>query len=48
MKELRKEAIIDREVRYPPLSPEQRRVEREWKKGGKEGLSKAYQPEDEK
>lgn len=48
MKELRKEAIIDREVRYPPLSPEQRRVEREWKKGGKEGLRKVYQQKEEK
>ena len=48
IKELRKEASIYREVRYPPLSPQQRRVEREWQQGGKEGLRKVYQKEEEK
>jgi hypothetical protein len=48
MKELRKGAITHPEVRYPPLSPEQRRVEREWQQGGKDGLRKVYQRVTEK
>ena len=48
MKTFRRNSSIHREVRYPPLSPEQRRVEREWQQGGKEGLRKVYQPEEEK
>lgn len=48
MKELRKGAITHPEVRYPPLSPEQRRVERDWQQRGKDGLRKLYQPEEER
>ena len=32
MKELRRESLIDREVRYPPLSPEERKAEQEYQK----------------